>query len=527
MIHWKRLMSNCYKILTLYMTNNTRLKMLSLFENAPLPYNFVKIPKEYEPAVEREKRLSFHVNKVITELSKNAFIHCGFDPTEDKIHFNVAWGRQYPVIQYSSFAAWQKINHYCGATLMGRKDRLTSRMTELKARVGDFASFYPESYLIPSQLSDLEKVWESYPLWIVKPVSSSRGRGIHLLSSKDSKPPSDEEYVIQKYLEKPFIITERKFDLRFYVLVTSSSPLRIYMYDSGLVRFATHKYDPNAPPEDVNVHLTNFSLNKDDEGFIRAENNDEKVEDSKWSIPFFIDYLTKNGYNVKEIFEDIERVTIATIIAGFCSIRNHQNNYVKHRQNTFELYGIDVILDENMKAHVLEINISPGMSGMDSVLDYTIKDRLMHDVLRMARIIDCDASLKNPCPGINCVEYECSHSLTKDRVRKVEGHSVNPLDEPVFHDMMNVRDFYEEKSLESGFRRVFPKRKTVDKFVPCFDRMKYDDIVFIDFIKLSKEERTAFITKNLPQYEEKMRSIVEEANSMKSADKAAPKPDHF
>ena len=496
--------------------------MEELFESAPLPYSYVKIPKEDEPDVERSERLSVFVNNVITDLSKAAFKHSGFDVTEDKIHFNASWGRQYPVIRYSSFAGWQKINHFCAANLMGRKDRLHQRMAELKSRVGDFANFYPQSYLLPDEKKELEAVWKQRKLWIVKPSASSRGRGIHVASSETSEPPT-EDAVVQEYLERPMLITGRKFDLRFYVLVTCSSPLRIYMHDSGLVRFATKKYDPNASPEDAHVHLTNFSLNKEDDNFIRAQGTDEKIEDSKWSIPFFIKYLKENGYDVDAIFKDIERVTVATIIAGFNAIRNHQANYVKHRQNNYELYGIDIILDDQMKAHVLEINISPGMSGNDSPLDYVIKNRLMHDTLRMARIIDCNATLKDPCPGIKDIEYECNAALTKDRLRRIETFIEKPWDNPNFNDIMIVRDFIEEKQIQSGFRRVFPKRKTVPEFIPCFDRMKYNDIVFINWIKMSKEERLAALKKNFSAYAAKLAEIRKDVGVETTSEKA-PKP---
>ena len=52
--------------------------------------------------------------------------------------------------------------------------------------------------------------------------------------------------VCQQYVSKPFLIDGFKFDLRVYVLVTSCDPLRIFVYEDGLGRFATVKYtDPS------------------------------------------------------------------------------------------------------------------------------------------------------------------------------------------------------------------------------------------------------------------------------------------
>ena len=48
-----------------------------------------------------------------------------------------------------------------------------------------------------------------------------------------------------------------------YVVVTSYHPLRVYLYEEGLARFATEDYsnDPKILRNKF-VHLTNFSVNK-------------------------------------------------------------------------------------------------------------------------------------------------------------------------------------------------------------------------------------------------------------------------
>lgn len=41
---------------------------------------------------------------------------------------------------------------------------------------------------------------------------------------------------------QPFLIDGFKFDMRIYVLITSCDPVRIFMYEEGLARFATLPY---------------------------------------------------------------------------------------------------------------------------------------------------------------------------------------------------------------------------------------------------------------------------------------------
>ena len=66
-------------------------------------------------------------------------------------------------------------------------------------------------------------------------------------------------------MSRPYLIDGFKFDFRLYVLMNGISPLRVYLYRDGLVRFATVPYKLPGPGNLTNMcmHLTNYAINKD------------------------------------------------------------------------------------------------------------------------------------------------------------------------------------------------------------------------------------------------------------------------
>ena len=77
----------------------------------------------------------------------------------------------------------------------------------------------------------------------------------------------DELSVISRYVTNPLLINGHKFDLRIYVLITCYEPLRVYVFQEGLARFASETYTSKINKNNKYMHLTNYSINKKNEKF--------------------------------------------------------------------------------------------------------------------------------------------------------------------------------------------------------------------------------------------------------------------
>lgn len=183
-------------------------------------------------------------------------------------------------------------------------------------------------------------------IWIVKPSSKSKGCGIAL---SDSKPEvldicKDSDRIVQKYIERPLTIENSlKFDIRLWVLVTSVKPLIIHYFKDFYIRVCPSEYD-NYKLNKIDSHLTNYSLNKD-----AFSCKNESVR----SRAYLVNYLRRThkvDFDSK-IMPRIEKLIVETITTTADSF--------EHRPNSFELLGFDVLIDQDFKPWLLEVNLSP------------------------------------------------------------------------------------------------------------------------------------------------------------------------
>ncbi|GAA6086714.1 tubulin polyglutamylase TTLL7 isoform X1 [Tachysurus ichikawai] len=224
-------------------------------------------------------------------------------------------------------------------------------------------SFIPKTWIFPAEYTQFQnyvkelKRKRKQKTFIVKPANGAMGHGISLIRNCE-KLPAQDHFIVQEYLDKPFLMEGYKFDLRIYILVTSCDPLRIFLYNDGLVRMGTEKYHtPNESNlSQLYMHLTNYSVNKHNENFERDETVDKG---SKRSIGWFTEYLRINNYDVGKFWGDISELVVKTLIVAEPHVL-HAYRMCRPGQPPgsdsvcFEVLGFDIILDRKLKPWLLE-----------------------------------------------------------------------------------------------------------------------------------------------------------------------------
>ncbi|XP_044517481.1 probable tubulin polyglutamylase TTLL9 [Gracilinanus agilis] len=278
-----------------------------------------------------------------------------------------------------------RISHFRNHYELTRKNYMVKNLKrfrkQLEREVGKLEAakcdFFPKTFELPSDYHLFVEEFRKTPgiTWIMKPVARSQGKGIFLFrklkdimdwrkdvgrsdDQKDDIPV--ENYVAQRYIENPYLIGGRKFDLRVYVLVMSM--WNNYLLCSGY-----------SLPD---VHLTNVAVQKTSPDY-------DPEKGCKWMIQRFRQYLTsKHGPEIVEtLFRDMDNIFIK-------SLQSVQKVIISDK-HCFELYGYDILIDQDLKPWLLEVNASPSLAA-SSQEDYQLKTCLLEDTLH---IVDMEARL--------------------------------------------------------------------------------------------------------------------------------------
>ena len=519
---------NVYQNLSIHQIEKKYINF-SLIHNVTIPYNY------------KIRMLSFgNMPKCFTDTCERANIKFKKKP----INSNIIW-HLYDMITMQQLIRDihqnQHYNHFPSTFALGRKDFMYKHYKNYHNLYKDDYNYVPETFILPEDAnyflekykSIISNLSSSKIKFIVKPVGSSRGRGIRILSDKSefkhlckvSQIRHGKNYLISKYISKPHLINNKKYDLRIYVLISSLCPLKIYMYKEGLVRFATEEYT-KGDYDNVFVHLTNYSINKhntqrykinmnnsnninlnntiNNNNNLTNNNNNENYQNyqnySKWSLDEYKEYFEKNNqeecYN--NIMNKVKDIIVKTIISSLDDI---SADIVNGKKNSlFELYGFDILVDNKFNTWLMEVNVGPSMK-CGSPLDKMIKTNLVSDIFNVIGIKFYDHHFKNDIYTLEKNDYNINNinnkKINKINFGELKADIYNKFDKNnLFYKNFEydneyfingtLRDFEEEKLRASvtNFEIIFPIKENIQYYAKFFstNSNNVDNIVTWQYI---------------------------------------------
>lgn len=154
----------------------------------------------------------------------------------------------------------------------------------------------------------------------------------------------------------PFLYQKRKFDIRCYILITSVNGIQKgYWYNDGYIRTASKEFNMKNLANRM-IHLTNDAVQKKGEDYGRYEPG------NKLSFSDFQRYLdsTYNGIEGipkfkfwQQAYPEMKKLATDAIKSVYTKINPTKKEF------SFEIFGLDFLIDENFKVWLIEANTNP------------------------------------------------------------------------------------------------------------------------------------------------------------------------
>ncbi|GBG33558.1 Tubulin polyglutamylase TTLL6 [Hondaea fermentalgiana] len=307
-------------------------------------------------------------NRALSQVS-NAFLLC-MAPQENCLFAN--WPNH--------VKRYQRVNRVPGLReTLWSKDSFCRTMKEAIRGDPRFAEDVFECWVFPGEWREAHAYATAHEevSFISKPLASYGGIGVTVLNgARDLRRVHGSSRILQTYLSRPYLINQRKWDLRAYVLVTSTVPMRAYVHERGIVRFASRDYNEQA--RRANQVLTNTHVNKQ---FAK-----QNVTSITWSFKDLRDQLTADGHDADALFLDMQKSISTVLLSGEKAWQSfYQSKQQAECVNCYQILGIDLIVDENLKTRVLEVNAQPSLRMSDDEQDHysQTKQVMLADTLGM------------------------------------------------------------------------------------------------------------------------------------------------
>ncbi|XP_062615764.1 probable tubulin polyglutamylase ttll-15, partial [Saccostrea cucullata] len=319
--------------------------------------------------VEGKKLESGYLNHVIS-----VFERIGYAVGDNKSDWDVLWSHEYPFVQLakkiSNLKPHQKVNHFPGSGFITSKVHLAVSTNP----------YIPRAFRIPKEKDKFLQYAEEHPdtLWVKK---RNNHRGIKITNVQELD-LSEEGSFVQVFVDRPFLIDGRKFDIGVYTILTSINPLRVYTIETeASIRFCSQDYYP------FDARNTSKYVVRDDFTPVWKMPSLKKLNrELNFNFKESLNaYLERKGHNVRKLWRDISAAIRTVYLQKEAAIISASNMFSSSR-NFFELVRFDFAVDEDLNVHLMEVNMSPNLSSDHIPRNAEMYDKVMFNLLSVVLV---------------------------------------------------------------------------------------------------------------------------------------------
>ena len=131
------------------------------------------------------------------------------------------------------------------------------------------------------------------------------------------------------------------------------------------------------------MHLTNYAINKKSFQYQKNQKTKESECGHKRSFSSVLKTLESQNLDTAQLMSEIRGIITKTVAAVQPVMAHSYRTSRPNNENLelcFEILGFDIIIDQDMKPWLLEVNHTPSFQT-DSTLDFQIKQTLLIDTI--------------------------------------------------------------------------------------------------------------------------------------------------
>ena len=252
--------------------------------------------------------------------------------------------------------------------LYGDKIKLYDFMVSDRSGVKDQVSqYFPKTYTDVTRSNMDEIPFGGDRRWIAKPAKGSKGKGIKVIKTKQGLLNAFDQYgkkdkwLVSELIEPDLIKLPskpdsggRKYHFRSYVLAYKDNQERLqgFVYKDAICYMAYSPYNKDKFTEDV--MLTNLDASR---RTAAARGESTKDLDKIYTCNFF-DHYDGDVADVRRQMNELAELTIK----GYKNQIRCRNKFETY-YGCFHLLAYDLMISDDGKLYILEVNTAPGLKG--------------------------------------------------------------------------------------------------------------------------------------------------------------------